>query len=58
MAHISLYKSTLIKFKNMFTVGFEPLVAMTMHSMVFWDMTPFSPVKIHRRAALPSLSVY
>jgi hypothetical protein len=52
MADLSLYKGKLMKFKNIFIVGFEALVVMTMHSMVFWDVTPCSPVKLHRKAAL------
>jgi hypothetical protein len=40
----------LTKHKNNFTlIGFEVLKVLVMKSSVFWDITPFSPLKIIRR---------
>jgi hypothetical protein len=30
-------------------VGFEVFTAVVMKSIIFWDMTPCSPVSFHRR---------
>jgi hypothetical protein len=31
------------------SVGFVVLTAMVMKNSVFWDITPYSPLKVHRR---------
>jgi hypothetical protein len=33
----------------MIYAGFEVLTAVVMKSTIFWDITPYSPLKINRR---------
>jgi hypothetical protein len=34
---------------KIFKAGFEVLIAVVMKSTFFWDITPFSPLKVNRR---------
>jgi hypothetical protein len=36
-----------MKYKE--NVGFEVIIAVVMKSSVFWDITPYSPLKVNRR---------
>jgi hypothetical protein len=35
--------------KQLVSVGFQVLTAVVMKSSIFWDITPYSPLKVNRR---------
>jgi hypothetical protein len=41
---------------NVIHVGFQTLTAVTMKSFIFWDVTPCSPVEVHRCCGIRTAS--
>jgi hypothetical protein len=46
---IKLHKLKHKRITSIFFVGFEVLTAVIMRNSIFWDVTPFSPLKVNRR---------
>jgi hypothetical protein len=52
-------KKEIVLYKRKFgRIGFEVLAGVTAKSIVFWDVTPFSPVEVYQFFEGPTASIF